>query len=94
MAIEIGEHSCRRKTDGICICPITKARFFGFSAIWHLNEELALMVLSCLSPCSHLELSIGDHGGSGFAMKLLVAWKTWCNTWVSSVNIYCRPWWF
>lgn len=73
---------------------LPKLVFFGFSAIWHLNEELALMVLSCLSPCSHLELSIGDHGGSGFAMKLLVAWKTWCNTWVSSVNIYCRPWWF
>lgn len=37
MAIEIGEHSCRRKTDGICICPITKARFFCFFC--HLTSQ-------------------------------------------------------
>ena len=81
MAIEIGEHSCRRKTDGICMNVLLPKLvfFFCFFNVFlpsdiSTGEELALMVLSFLSPCSHLELVIGCHGGFG---GLVSPWNFW-----------------
>jgi len=67
MAIEIGEHSCfeEKRMESVFLLLAKLVFFLVFLPSDISTEELALMVLSCLSPCSHLELSIGDHGGSG-----------------------------
>ena len=87
MAIEIGEHSCfeEKRMESVFLLLAKLVFFFGFSAIWHLNGGVGpdgAQLFVTLFPSGAVHRWPWWIWGHGFAMKLLVAWKTWCNTWV------------